>query len=69
MKCKILEINTDDALISLEDGTAFDISVTKLPKNIKQGDFVEIPFSPYSDFQSHSFKKDTLTNNKIIDFF
>ncbi|SHE41874.1 hypothetical protein [Clostridium fallax] len=67
MKCKILELNSLDALVSLEDGTAFDISVTKLPENIRSGDIIDIPFSPYSDFESHNLKKNSILNNNTLD--
>lgn len=59
MKGKIIDTSLTDAFISLENGETMDISLSKLPKNSKVGDSVNIPFNSTS----------ALTNDKLMDFF
>lgn len=59
MKGKIIDTSLTDAFISLENGETIDISLSKLPKNSKVGDSVNIPFNSTS----------ALTNDKLMDFF
>ncbi|WP_138204381.1 hypothetical protein [Haloimpatiens lingqiaonensis] len=58
---KIIDMNETDAFINFEDGTTMDISVTRLPKDSKIGDNVDISMG--SSLSSSS------TSNKVIDFF
>lgn len=58
MKGKVIDKNFTDAFISFENGDTMDISVSQLPKNVKIGDTVEIPFNTHS-----------LSNDKLVDFF
>ncbi|WP_035294296.1 hypothetical protein [Clostridium sp. KNHs214] len=58
---KIIDMNKTDAFINFQDGTTMDISVTRLPKNSKIGDTVDIAMN--SSLSSSS------TSNKVIDFF
>ncbi|WP_102401627.1 hypothetical protein [Haloimpatiens massiliensis] len=58
---KIIDMNKTDAFINFQDGTTMDISVTRLPKNSKIGDTVDISLN--SSLSSSS------TSNKVIDFF
>ena len=58
MKGKIIDTSLTDAFISLENGETMDISLSKLPKNSKVGDSVNIPFNSTS----------ALTNDKLMDF-
>lgn len=59
MKGTIIDTSLIDAFISLENGETVDISLSKLPKNSKVGDSVNIPFN----------NAPTLSNNKPMDFF
>ncbi|MFD3158469.1 hypothetical protein ACFIJ5_16710 [Haloimpatiens sp. FM7330] len=54
----ILDINKTDAFINLQDGTTMDISISKLPRNSKIGDTINIPIDT-----------PTSINNKSIKFF
>lgn len=59
MKGKIIDTSLTDAFISLENGETMDISLSKLPKNSKVGDSVNIPFN----------NAPALVNDKLMDFF
>ena len=57
MKGKVIDKGLIDAFIAFENGDTKDVSISSLPKNIKIGDNVDIPFN-----------HNTLTNDKMIDF-
>lgn len=40
---KVIDINRTDAFVTFEDGTTMDISISKLPENVKVGQSVNIP--------------------------
>jgi hypothetical protein len=58
MKGKVIDKSLTDAFVNLENGSTLDISLSHLPKNLKVGDMVEVPFDNHS-----------LTNDKLVDFF
>lgn len=62
MKGKILDINKTDAFIALDSGETIDMSISHLPKHLKIGDTISVPFSAANATVS-------LTNDKLIDFF
>lgn len=69
MKGKILDLNETDAFISLNDGSTIDVSLCRISKNAKVGDMVDIPFSTLNSLNNNVFTHDTLSNDKLIDFF
>lgn len=58
MKGKVIDKSLTDAFISFENGDTMDISLSQLPKHVKVGDNVDVPFNNHS-----------LTNDKLVDFF
>ncbi|WP_203527758.1 hypothetical protein [Clostridium thermarum] len=58
MKGKVLDKNITDAFIALETGETIDISTSRLPKDVKIGDTVDIPINNTS-----------ISNDKLVDFF
>lgn len=62
MKGKVIDINKTDAFIALNSGETIDMAVSHLPKHIKVGDIIDVPFSATNSTVS-------LTNDKLIDFF
>jgi hypothetical protein len=58
MKGKVIDKSLTEAFVSFENGNTMDISLSQLPKNVRVGDTVDIPFDNHS-----------LTNDKLIDFF
>ena len=57
MKGKVIDKGLIDAFIAFENGDTIDISISSLPKNVKIGDNVDIPFDHH-----------TFTNDKMIEF-
>ena len=39
---KIIDLDNTDAFINLVDGTTMDVSISRLPKNSKVGDTVDL---------------------------
>jgi len=39
---KIIDMNNTDAFIIFSDGTTIDISITRLPRNSKTGDTIDL---------------------------
>ena len=62
MKGKILDLNKTDAFIALNSGETIDMSISHLPKHLKIGDIIDVPFSGTNSTV-------TLTNDKLVDFF
>ncbi|NLM35052.1 MAG: hypothetical protein GX206_06385 [Clostridiales bacterium] len=58
MKGKVIDKNLTEAYIALENGDTMDISITRLPKDVKLGDTVDIPIN-----------NPTITNDRFVDFF
>lgn len=58
MKGKIIDKSLTEAIVALENGDTMDISVTRLPKDAKLGDTVDVPMNNPS-----------ITNDRFIDFF
>jgi len=57
MKGKVIDKGLIDAFIAFENGETLDISISSLPRNVKIGDNIEIPFN-----------NSALTNDKMVDF-
>ncbi|NLP28799.1 MAG: hypothetical protein GX370_08600 [Clostridia bacterium] len=58
MRGKVIDKNLTEAFIALENGETMDVSITRLPKDVKLGDTVDLPMN-----------NPTITNDRIIDFF
>lgn len=58
MKGKVIDKNLTEAFIALENGDTLDISMTRLPKDVKLGDTVEVPMNNFS-----------INNDRFVDFF
>ena len=58
MKGKVIDKGLEDAFVSFENGNTMDISLSRLPRDVKVGDTVDIPFDNHS-----------LVNDKLVDFF
>ncbi|MCB2291715.1 hypothetical protein LGK97_18545 [Clostridium sp. CS001] len=56
---KIIDIDNTDAFINFLDGTTMDVSVTRLPKDSKIGDTVDLTLSTPTN----------MINDKMINFF
>jgi hypothetical protein len=69
MKGKILDLNETNAFISLNDNSTIDVPLSRIPINAKVGDMVDIPFSTLNSLNNNIFTHDTLSNDKLIDFF
>lgn len=44
MFARIIDMDKTDAFIIFKDGTTMDISLCRLPRPIKVGDIIDIPF-------------------------
>jgi hydrogenase maturation factor len=56
---KIIDIDNTDAFINFLDGTTMDVSVSRLPKDSKVGDTVDLNIGTPTN----------MLNDKMIDFF
>ncbi|MDP4143587.1 MAG: hypothetical protein Q8936_03770 [Bacillota bacterium] len=56
---RIIDLNSTDAFINFEDGTTMDINVSRIPKNSRIGDVIDVEMSPHIP----------LANDKLVDFF
>lgn len=56
---KIIDMNKTDAFINYLDGTTMDISISRLPKNSKIGDTVDLNIGVPTN----------MSNDKMVDFF
>ena len=56
---KIIDMNNTDAFINFLDGTTMDVSNSRLPKNSKVGDTVDLNMGSPTN----------MTNDKMVDFF
>ncbi|NLZ48309.1 MAG: hypothetical protein GX895_05865 [Clostridiales bacterium] len=59
MKGKIIDKNLTEAFIALENGDTIDISISRLPKDVKLGDKIDIPKNNSS----------INNNDRLVDFF
>ncbi|MPQ29930.1 hypothetical protein E4V42_00530 [Clostridium estertheticum] len=44
---KIIDMNSTDAFINFQDGTTIDVSITRLPRNSKIGDTIDLDNSNF----------------------
>jgi hypothetical protein len=58
MKGRVIDKGLEEAFIALESGITIDVSLSRLPKNVKIGETVEVPN------ENHS-----LANDKLVGFF
>lgn len=56
---KIIDMNNTDAFINFLDGTTMDVSNSRLPKNAKVGDTVDLNIGAPIN----------MSNDKMVDFF
>ena len=70
MHGKILEINNLEVLVSLGDNSIVNISISRLPNNLKVGDYLDLSWQSLSaSISDNNFLHDRITNNKLVDFF
>ena len=46
---KIIDMNSTDAFINFQDGTTIDVSITRLPRNSKTGDTIDLDASNFTN--------------------
>ena len=56
---KIIDMNNTDAFINFLDGTTMDVSISRLPKNSKIGDSVDLNMAAPTN----------MNNDKMENFF
>ena len=56
---KIIDMNNTDAFINFSDGTTIDVCISRLPKNSKTGDTVDLNIGNLTN----------MLNNKMLDLF
>lgn len=53
---KIIDMNSTDAFINFQDGTTIDVSITRLPRNSKTGDIIDLESSNFTNmFRNEMF--------------
>ena len=68
MKAKILELNNTGAFVSLDNGSAINISLDELPSKCNVGDMVNLNFSTQSSISPNTLSNDRFPNEKLFDF-
>lgn len=70
MKGKIIDLNSIEAFISLEDGSAIELPLSRLPLNHNTiGDIIEVQPDFYSAFNNTTLTHDTIRNSNSFDLF
>lgn len=69
MKGKIIDMNSTDAFILLEDGSSADVKISHLPYGSKIGSQVNIDLSTTHVLEDETISQNKISNDKLVDFF
>jgi len=69
MKGTILEMNSTDASILLDNGTTIDIHTSRIPSGSKVGSKISLENFSEDSLNQQNFMNDRLSNEKLVDFF
>lgn len=60
---KIIDMNNTDAFVNLLDGTTMDVSISRLPKNSKVGDSVDLNMAAPTNLSTPTNMRSNKTEN------